>query len=581
MGKTIGIDLGTTNSVISYLDNGEAKIIPNSNGNNLTPSVVAFSKTKEVLVGEVAKNQLITNSARTVLNIKRKMGEDFGFFFEGKRFRPEQISSFILSKLKSDAEGYLKERVTDAVITVPAYFNDAARQATIDAGTLAGLNVLRIINEPTSAALAYGINNIKINVLIYDLGGGTFDVSILEIEGGVFEVKSTKGDNKLGGIDFNNRLRKMIIEQFEEESGIDLSFDKYATQKIDEEVEKAKIVLSEKTFHTINIPFISADANGPKHLKFSITRSEFEKIIEDLVERTIDLTAEALREASFDIDDIDKIIMVGGSTYVPLVRNRLSKFVNRDLKHVINPDEIVALGAAIQGGIINGEIDGVVLLDITPLSLGIEIDGGLFVPVIPRNSPIPMEAKKIFTTVVDNQEEVEVHILQGESKNSYENMSLGKFILTKIRKEKKGVPKIEVTFDINVDSIVRVTARDIDTLQSAEIIVNSKCNLSKEELELFTKEEYLFDNVETISHLSNSAKELIIKFDLLKKEIKIDNDTLNEIDELVLKIYKMIDEENISLLKTNINILKELYEELLIMSKTTDDILIEENCLIS
>ena len=575
MGRTIGIDLGTTNSVVSYLDNGEAKIIPNSNNNNLTPSVVAFGKNGEILVGEVAKNQLMTNSNRTVLNIKREMGEDKEFFFNGKRFRPEQISAFILTKLKNDAELYLKEKITDAIITVPAYFSNSQRQATIDAGILAGLNVIRIINEPTAAALAYGINNKKTNVLIYDLGGGTFDVSVLEIENGTFEVKSTKGDNKLGGIDFNNRLKKIIIEQFETESGIDLSFDKYATQKIDEEVEKAKISLSTKTYYSINIPFISADINGPKHLRFSITRTEFEKIIEDLVDKTIYLTFLALKEADFSIDDIDKVIMVGGSTYIPLVKNKLSKFAKKELKHLVNPDEVVSLGATIQGGIINGDISDVVLLDITPLSLGIEIDGGLFIPIIPRNSPIPMETKKVFTTVTDNQEEVEIHILQGENKNASENMSLGRFILTNIRKEKKGIPKIEVTFDINVDSIVKVTAKDIDTLEKAEIVVNSKCNLSRDELEIFTKEEYIFDNTETFLSLSDTFKELIIKFDLLKKEIKMEKETLKDIDELIAKIYKLIDTGNVELLKNNINILKELYEELLIISKTTDDILID------
>jgi len=465
MEKILGIDLGTTNSVMAILEHNEPIVIPNKRGERLTPSVVAFTKEGECLVGRVAKNQAIINSERTISSIKRKMVSSHFEKIGNKKYTPQEISAKILSEMKKDAEDYLGEEIKKAVITVPAYFNDNQRQATKDAGQIAGLDVVRIINEPTAASLANGLNQLNEEIiLVYDLGGGTFDVSILEIAEGVFQVKATCGNNMLGGDDFDQALLNLILSRYKEEEGIDLSNDKMAMQKLKEEVEKAKMQLSEVLITEINIPFISADQNGPKHLNISIKREDFEELINEYIEETINLTKKAISDAELNIEDVDKVLLVGGSTRIPLVQQEVSNLLGESkvVKNV-NPDEIVALGAAIQAGIISGEKKGVVLVDVTPLSLGIEIEGGIFTPIIDRNSPIPTTATKLFTTVADNQRSVEIHILQGERTRATENISLGKFQLTGIRTAEKGEPRIEVTFGVDVDGIVNVSAKDLDT----------------------------------------------------------------------------------------------------------------------
>jgi len=573
MGRVIGIDLGTTNSAAAYLERGQAVIIPNSRGNRITPSIVGFSKKNEALVGEAAKNQAIINSEKTVIGIKRKMGEDFSILISGKEYSPQMISGFILRKIKEDSEKYFGDKVTDAVITVPAYFTDSQRQATVDAGKIAGLNVLRIINEPTAAALAYGLNIEKNQkVLVYDLGGGTFDVSILELDGGVFEVISTRGNNHLGGMDFDDELKKLIIKQFKSETGIDLAEDKLALQKINEEVEKAKFVLSELLEVEINIPFISADNTGPKHLEFNITRAEFELLIESYINETIELSKLALADAKINIDELDRIIMVGGSTRIPLVIKKIEEFTRKKVFRGINPDEVVAMGAAIQSGIISGEVSGVVLVDITPLSLGTEVEGGEFIPIIKRNTTIPTSETKIFTTTVDNQEEVEIHILQGERKIAGENISLGNFILTGIRKAKSGVPRIEVTFDIDVNSIVHVSAKDLDTGAVHKIEVSSKIGFTEAEIDVLIKESEKFkkDDELKIKFLDskNEVKALILKIEKIAKERSVKDKFNEEIDEVILRTNQAIDEKNLEELNKNIKILNDFYEELSLSRKT-------------
>ncbi|OHD13062.1 MAG: hypothetical protein A2086_04000 [Spirochaetes bacterium GWD1_27_9] len=581
MGRVIGIDLGTTNSCCAYFDKGRAYIIPDIKGSRITPSIVAFTDKNEVLVGDSAKNQFMINPEKTITGIKRKMGSAEKTLIGKKEFLPQVISSYILSKIKEDAQKYLGEKISSAIITVPAYFSDSQRQATIEAGKLAGLNVLRIINEPTAASLAYGLNTTNNhNIVVYDLGGGTFDVSVLEIENGVFEVKATKGNNKLGGMDFDNRLKDLIIKEFGGDTGIDLSKDKLSIQKLTEEVEEAKKRLSSFEKVEINIPFISATEKGPVHLNFEVTRDMFEALIEDYIDETIQLTKDAILDAKIEIEAVDKIILVGGSTKIPLVRKKIEDCLGKKVFAGINPDEVVAMGAAIQGGIIKGEISGVVLVDVTPLSLGIEIDGGLFIPIIERNSSIPTEATKIFTTISDDQEDVEIHILQGENKDAKDNISLGKFILSGIRKAKKGVPRIEVCFDINVDSIVNVRAKDLDTGETQKITINSNLNLSEDEINILISEK-IPHKKNDFNLLRVEARKLVAKIEDILREKTVDCELKNQIEEKIIDINKIIDEKDTDRIEDNIRVLKDFYEELLMLDKNPEEIFAEEFCVIN
>ncbi len=490
MSKIIGIDLGTTNSCVAVMEGGEPVVIPNAEGSRTTPSVVGFQKDGERLVGQVAKRQAIANGDRTVISIKRHMGSDYKVTIDDKQYSPQEISAMILSKLKKDAEAYLGETVKDAVITCPAYFNDAQRQATKDAGRIAGLNVLRVINEPTAAALAYGLDKDKQShkVIIYDLGGGTFDVSILDIGDGVFEVLATNGNCFLGGDDFDKRVIDYLVEDFKSKEGIDLSKDKMAMQRLKEAAEKAKIELSSMTSTNINLPFITADANGPKHLDVTLTRQKFNALTEDLVEKTIEPLSKAMSDAGLSYNDIAKVILVGGSTRIPAVVDRVKAVTGKDPFKGINPDECVAIGAAIQGGVLTGEVKDVLLLDVTPLTLGIETLGGVCTPLIERNTTIPAKKSQVFSTAVDNQPEVTIHVLQGERKFAKDNKTLGQFNLTGIAPAPRGIPQIEVTFDIDANGIVHVTAKDLGTQKSADITITSSTNLSEDEINKAVKE---------------------------------------------------------------------------------------------
>ena len=490
MGKIIGIDLGTTNSCVAVMEGGEPVVIANAEGSRTTPSVVGFQKDGERLVGQVAKRQAVANSDRTIISIKRHMGSDYKVDIDSKKYSPQEISAMILSKLKKDAESYLGESVKDAVITCPAYFNDAQRQATKDAGKIAGLNVLRVINEPTAAALAYGLDkdNSSHKVIIYDLGGGTFDVSILDIGDGVFEVLATNGNCFLGGDDFDKKVMDYLVEEFKKKEGIDLSKDKMAMQRLKEASEKAKIELSSLTSTNVNLPFITADANGPKHLDETITRQKFDALTEDLVSQTIEPLNKALQDAGLSYGDIAKVIMVGGSTRIPAVIERVKKVTGKEPFKGINPDECVAIGAAIQGGVLTGEVKDVLLLDVTPLTLGIETLGGVCTPLIERNTTIPAKKSQVFSTAVDNQPEVTIHVLQGERKFAKDNKTLGQFNLSGIAPAPRGIPQIEVTFDIDANGIVHVTAKDLGTQKSADITITSSTNLSEEEINKAVKE---------------------------------------------------------------------------------------------
>ena len=490
MSKIIGIDLGTTNSCVAVMEGGEAVVIANAEGSRTTPSVVGFQKDGERLVGQVAKRQAVANSDRTILSIKRHMGSDYKVSIDDKKYSPQEISAMILSKLKKDAESYLGETVKDAVITCPAYFNDAQRQATKDAGKIAGLNVLRVINEPTAAALAYGLDKDTKNhkVIIYDLGGGTFDVSILDIGDGVFEVLATNGNCFLGGDDFDKKVMDFLIDDFKSKEGIDLSKDKMAMQRLKEAAEKAKIELSSMTNTNVNLPFITADANGPKHLDVTITRQKFDAITADLVNQTIEPLTKAMNDAGLSYGDIEKVIMVGGSTRIPAVIERVKQVTGKEPFKGINPDECVAIGAAIQGGVLTGEVKDVLLLDVTPLTLGIETLGGVCTPLIERNTTIPAKKSQVFSTAVDNQPEVTIHVLQGERKFAKDNKTLGQFNLTGIAPAPRGIPQIEVTFDIDANGIVHVTAKDLGTQKTADITITSSTNLSEEEINKAVKE---------------------------------------------------------------------------------------------
>ena len=490
MGKIIGIDLGTTNSCVAVMEGGEPVVIPNSEGARTTPSVVAFSKEGERLVGQIAKRQAVTNPDHTIISIKRKMGTADNINIDGDKFSPQEISAMILQKLKADAEAYLGTEVTQAVITVPAYFNDSQRQATKDAGKIAGLDVQRIINEPTAAALAFGMDKEGTDqkIMIYDLGGGTFDVSILEIGDGVFEVLSTNGNTHLGGDDFDQKIIDWMVDGFKKDQGIDLSSDKMAMQRLKEAAEKAKIELSQMQQTQINLPFITADGSGPKHLDMTLTRAKFEELIHDLVEETRKPVENALKDAKLTPDDIGKVLLVGGSTRVPCVQEMVKKITGKEPDKGINPDECVAIGAAIQGGVLSGDVKDIVLLDVTPLSLGIETYGGVFTKLIDRNTTIPTKKAQVFSTAADGQTSVEVHVLQGEREMAADNKTLGRFQLSGIAPAPRGVPQIEVTFDIDANGIVHVSAKDMATGNKQQVSITASTNLSDEEIEKAVKD---------------------------------------------------------------------------------------------
>ena len=489
MSKIIGIDLGTTNSCVSVIEGGEPVVIANAEGARTTPSVVGFTKTGERLVGQVAKRQAITNPDRTVSSIKRHMGTDYKVTIDGKDYNPQQISAMILAKLKADAEAYLGEKVTDAVITVPAYFNDSQRQATKDAGTIAGLNVRRIINEPTAAALAYGADkDADQKIMVYDLGGGTFDVSIIEMGDGVTEVLATNGDTHLGGDDFDQRIIDWLADNFQKENGIDLRQDKMAAQRLKEAAEKAKIELSGVTSTAINLPFITADATGPKHLDMTLSRAKFNELTADLVEKTMGPVRQALSDSGLSIGDISKVLLVGGSSRIPAVQEAVKNFIGKDPFKGINPDECVAIGASIQAGVLGGEVQGLLLLDVTPLSLGVETMGGVMTKIIDRNTTIPTKKSQIFSTAADGQTQVEVNVLQGEREFARDNKQLGLFKLDGIAPAPRGIPQIEVTFDIDANGIVNVSAKDLGTGKEQHITISSSSNMSKEDIDRAVKD---------------------------------------------------------------------------------------------
>ena len=523
MAKTIGIDLGTTNSCVAVIEGGEPVVIANAEGMRTTPSVVAFSKNGERMVGQVAKRQAITNPERTISSIKRQMGSDYGVKIDDKRYTPQEISAMILQKLKADAEAYLGDKVTEAVITVPAYFTDSQRQATKDAGKIAGMEVKRIINEPTAAALAYGIDKEDDQiVMVYDLGGGTFDVSIIEMGDGIQEVKATAGNNHLGGDDFDQRIIDWLADTFKAEQGIDLRGDKMAMQRLKEAAEKAKIELSGVTTSTISLPFITADATGPKHLETTLTRAKFNEMTADLVEATMGPVRQAMADSKLNVSEISKVLMVGGSSRIPAVQDAVKKFIGKEPFKGINPDECVAIGAALQAGVLGGEVKGMVLLDVVPLSLGIETMGGVNTRIIDRNTTIPVKKSQIFSTAADNQPSVEVHVLQGEREFARDNKTLGIFHLEGIAPAPRGIPQIEVTFDIDANGIVHVSAKDLGTNKEQSISITASSNMSKEDIE------------KAVQDASRFAEE--------DKKRREDVDTRNNADQMVYSSKKLVEE---------------------------------------